>query len=383
MLSTILSLNPYWSIVNHIKPKNSFFIMNGVYSDKNILGMIAKGDIRSSGIEKRVQSSSLDLTLGKKGWIMKGSATPLRGETMQTFLDRFAEEEISLKKSFTLERHIFYVFELAEEFKIHEQLRISSNTKSSNGRIDLQSRLLSPGNPQYDLIQGAYTGKLYLEVISKSFVPVLRAGDPINQIRFAEGNPAVSDDELRTTSLITPILFDAAGNKLELQSEHLDNGLVFTVDLESDIVGYVAKDTNKKIDLQNTTTQKLHDYFTPISKPKDGRLSLVPGQFYLLSTRERIAIPPNYAGEMAPFDPKAGNLTVHYAGFFDAGFGYPNGNNGTLEVRVHSPAILQHGQRLGMIRFERMLSVPNTLYGKGSNYKVQQGVKPAKYFVVE
>ena len=119
----------------------------------------------------------------------------------------------------------------------------------------------------------------------------------------------------------------------------------------------------------------------------DGRVILKKDCFYILCTKERVAVPTTLSAEMRPFSQHVGELRAHYAGFFDPGFGHAaSGGQGTravLEVRSHDvPFLIEDGQTVCRLIYEQMTQIPEKIYGAGgigSNYQ-GQALKLSKHF---
>jgi dCTP deaminase len=201
----------------------------------------------------------------------------------------------------------------------------------------------------------------------------------LNQIRFRRGDARLDDAALAA--------LDAA-ERLVDRDAHIAGGLGFSVDLRpraGDIAGYRAKPHTGLIDLDRIGHYDPAEFWEPVTA-RNGRIILDPGAFYILVSREAVHVPPDYAAEMAPYLAMVGEFRVHYAGFFDPGFGHAaaggTGARGVLEVRCHeAPFALDHGQIVGRLVYERMAERPDILYGRdlGSNYQ-GQGLKLSKHF---
>lgn len=336
-----------------------------------------------------VQPASMDLIVGKRAWVMKGSVKPRKGESLREgVIAKYAIKELDLTKGVTLYRGKVYVVELQESLSISDQLLVvRSNSKSSSGRSDIQTRLITDGNPHYDFIKGPFQGKLYLEIISHSFNCFLKIGTSLNQIRFSYGNSTMTDEETRVHSLAQNLVYHNDGRAMKQEEITFDGGVVLSIDLESPIAAYRAKKTEKILDLQKTD-HNWKEFWEPLPTPKNKSLTIRPGDFYILTTKERVAIPAHLAAEVLQVDPKAGHFTSHYAGFFDPGFGTHAipplfGNTTTLEVRSHNrEEILMDGQRVCVLKCERMAALPDSVYGAGrkSNYTQQTGPQLGKHY---
>ncbi len=377
-------------------------ISNTTASDQDMLKLMRQSTINIPDAEilsdserwsKIIQPSGLDLRVGDKAWLMRGSSRPLNDETVESLIRLLAVEKFDLTQDTDLLRDSVYLVELQESVNINEYAHLRANPKSSSGRIDLLTRLVADNNHHYDSIHRKYEGKLYAEVVPSSFHCILRKGTSLNQLRYSLGNPVMSDDEIRSVLKSQPILYSKNG--LAIREAVIDNGLVLSVDLNGrytgnpNIIGYRAKkNIGLKINLQQEKQYPWTNFFDPLSPPEKGTLLLEPGNFYLLSTNEAVAIPPGFAGELAQFDPRVGHITSHYAGFFDPGFGYfhnekKQGNTATLEVRVHNkPEVIRDGQPICVLHLERMAQEAASPYGgkyRRSHYKRQIGVTYSKH----
>jgi dCTP deaminase len=279
-----------------------------------------------------------------------------------------------------LEKGCVYVVPLLERLALPAGLSAVANAKSSTGRLDLLTRTITDGGTEFDRIPPGHHGPLYAEICPRSFSVLVREGQRLNQIRFRDGRAELSDDDLR--ALHGEVGLVSGGEAV------IDDGLGFSVDLRpasGSLVGYRAKPHTGVIDLDRIGHYAPADFWEEVHST-DGRIILDPGAFYILVSREAVTIPPTHAAEMAPYMAMVGEFRVHYAGFFDPGFGWAPaggaGSRGVLEVRCHeAPFVLEHGQVVGRLVYERMAGVPGTLYGAGiaSNYQ-GQGLKLSKHF---
>ncbi len=343
--------------------------------------MLAEGWIRTDTpfATGQVQPASLDLRLGNEAFRVRASFLPGRGARMADRLADFEMHRIDLAGGAVLEKGCVYVVPLAESLDLPAAMSAVANAKSSTGRLDLFTRLITDRGTEFDRIEAGYTGPLYAEISPRSFSVLVRPGMRLNQIRFRRGSAVLDDDAL--------IALDQR-DRLVNGEAHIAGGLAFSVDLEpreAGVVGYRAKPHAGLIDLDLIDHYDLSDYWESVTA-RDGRIILDPGAFYILVSREAVHVPPDYAAEMAPYLAMVGEFRVHYAGFFDPGFGHAGaggtGSRGVLEVRCHeAPFALDHGQIVGRLVYERMAERPNMLYGRemGSNYQ-GQGLKLSKHF---
>ena len=347
----------------------------------------------------QVQPASIDLRLGDYAYPVDTSFLPGKGmkvlDKMKQLDDRFADFKIDLRNGAVLEKGRVYVIPLLEAIDLRSDVAAFANPKSSTGRLDILTRLIADETTSFDQVSEGYKGELYIEVAPRSFSVVVKTGTRLNQLRFrrsSRGSEAKSMSGADWKKLLDE-------GQIVNSSDHETNArsirtgmLPFTVDLkgsgkENDIIGYRAKKHTKRIDLEKRDYDPL-DFWEPIRFHKTSSLILDPDEFYILMTKEAIAVPPEYAAEMLPYDTRAGEFRVHYAGFFDPGFGWnaelnkAGSSRGVLEVRSHEvPFLLEHGQTVGWLRYERMAAKPELLYGQDLNSNYQgQSLKLAKQF---
>ncbi|WP_238370641.1 2'-deoxycytidine 5'-triphosphate deaminase [Heliomarina baculiformis] len=355
--------------------------MTGVCPNQTIETMIATGAIKADPpvIPAQVQPASLDLRLGTVAYRVRASFLAGRGKSVTERLEEFEMHRIDLSDGAVLEKGCVYLVPLMESLALSDDIQAVANAKSSTGRLDLLTRTITDGGTEFDRIPSGYNGPLYAEICPRSFSVLVRPGMRLNQIRFRSGQAVLSDSELTALHEKTPLVDGPAVIK---------EGLGFSVDLalkDTTLVGYRAKPHTGVIDLDRIGEYDPREYWEEVHTDK-GRIILDPGAFYILVSREAVHIPPEYAAEMAPYLAMVGEFRVHYAGFFDPGFGHDaaggSGSRGVLEVRCHeAPFVLEHGQVVGRLVYERMADLPTQLYGAGiaSNYQ-GQGLKLSKHF---
>jgi dCTP deaminase len=362
----------------------------GVLSSRQIQAMAETGAIRAATplAHGQIQPASLDLRLGAKAYRVRASFLPGNGRSVGDILSALAYDEMPLEGSGAiLERGCVYVVPLIESLALSPDVSGAANPKSSTGRLDIFTRLITDRGERFDEVEPGYEGPLYAEVSPRSFSVRARMGSRLNQLRFragaGQGGFALSDADLADLHRQFPLV-DGGLN--------LRDGVVLRVALGSEalggVVGYRAQKHSDVIDVDCVGAYRIDDYWDRLPA-RDGRLILDPGDFYILASCERLAIPPGLAAEMAPMDAAIGEFRVHYAGFFDPGFGAgPDGKPGAravLEVRSREvPFILEDGQYIGRLVYERMAEAPEALYGEagGSNYQ-GQGLKLSKHFCAE
>jgi dCTP deaminase len=354
----------------------------GVLPAQAIRRMLAAGAITCDLplAEGQVQPASLDLRLGARAWRMRASFLPGAGARVADRLADLRMHEMDLSGGAVLERGCVYLVPLVEGLALPPGISAVANAKSSTGRLDVLTRLVADHGTEFDRVPEGYTGPLWAEICPRSFSILVRPGQRLNQIRFRNGAAVLSDPELSALHARAPLVGGAGVVPVIAQ------GLGFSVDLRlAGAVGYRAKPHAGVVDLDGIGTHDPAEYWEPLAAPQ-GRLILDPGAFYILVSREAVTIPPDHAAEMAPYLAMVGEFRVHYAGFFDPGFGHADaggaGARGVLEVRCHeAPFVLEHGQIVGRLVYERMSAVPETLYGQGIASTYQgQGLKLAKQF---
>ena len=373
-------------------------VYTGILPCQKISEMVAGGEIAPLGIlsdilPDQVQPASIDLRLGDYAYPIDASFLPGKGARV---LDKMGELDadfqrfgMDLTQGAVLEKGRVYVVPLLESIRLKSEVAAFANPKSSTGRLDILTRLIADEATLFDQVGEGYQGQLYLEVAPRSFSVVVRTGTRLNQLRFRRTRgeaprPITSTDwrQLLSEGQIsdTAELSDRTGY------------LPFSIDLvgsgeDGCLIGWRAKKHAKRIDLDKRDYDPL-DFWEPIRFHRKPALVLDPDEFYILMTKEPIAVPPDFAAEMLPYDTRAGEFRVHYAGFFDPGFGWDpstkkaGSSRGVLEVRSHEvPFVLEDGQRVGWLRYERMAERPHILYGRdlGSHYQGQD-LKLAKQF---
>ncbi|MEL7166140.1 MAG: 2'-deoxycytidine 5'-triphosphate deaminase [Pseudomonadota bacterium] len=355
--------------------------MTGVLSDSGIEDLIASGALaaRSPILPEQIQPASLDLRLGQVAYRVRASFLAGHGRRVSDRLAEFEMHRVDLTDGAVLEKGCVYVVPLMERLALPDDIQAVANAKSSTGRLDLLTRTITDGGTEFDRIPQGYAGPLYAEICPRSFSVLVRPGMRLNQIRFRAGQAVLSDSDLAALHRTSPLVDGHAV---------IDDGLGFSVDLnlpDSTLVGYRAKPHTGVIDLDRIGHYDPREFWENVHS-SDGHIILDPGAFYILVSREAVHIPPDYAAEMAPYLAMVGEFRVHYAGFFDPGFGHDaaggTGSRGVLEVRCHeAPFVLEHGQIVGRLIYEKMAARPAQLYGAdiASNYQ-GQGLKLSKHF---
>jgi dCTP deaminase len=353
----------------------------GVIPSQMIETMVVQGQISISEPlqDDQVQPASLDLRLGHTAYRVRASFLAGQMSTVAERLREFEMHRMDLSEGAVLEKGCVYLVPLMEALDLPPEIEAIANAKSSTGRLDLLTRTITDNGKEFDRIVKGYSGPLYAEICPRSFSVLVRPGMRLNQIRFRIGHAMLDDGALTDLHAQTPLVSGEAVIK---------DGLGFSVDLSASrngLVGYRAKPHTGVIDLGKISAYDPADFWEEI-RTHDQKIILDPGAFYILVSEEAVTIPPEYAAEMAPYLAMVGEFRVHYAGFFDPGFGHAaangQGSRGVLEVRCHeAPFVLEHGQVVGRLVYEAMLETPSQLYGReiASNYQ-GQGLKLSKHF---
>ena len=380
--------NLFPELEKDLKPYTADFT-TGILPYQDIVKLVSGGRINAvTPVEDaQIQPASLDLRLGATAWRVRASFLPGKGIPVSNKIDRLMMHQIDLTQPTVFEKGRVYIAELMEELRLPADISGKSNPKSSTGRLDIFTRLIADGGTEFESVPEGYRGKLYLEIVPRTFSVLARQGARLNQMRFVRGNPPPSDQKLDELNTLDAIVYSDVDSPM---TAIVNDGLWISVDLEGDasngVVGYRAKQHAPLIDLSRINHYEARDFWEPLQSEAHRSLVLNPDDFYILMSRERIRIPPSFAASMVPYDPSVGEFRIHYAGFFDPGFGYGNndvnGARAVLEVRSHEvPFLIEHGQGVGRLIYERLLGKPERLYGVniGSNYQAQ-GLKLSKQF---
>lgn len=356
----------------------------GILPDHEIAALFANGALASGRAldPDQIQPASLDLRLGTKAYRVRASFLPGKAHKVEDKLAALKLHEIDLTQGAVLETGCVYIVPLLETLALPPGIAASANPKSSTGRLDIFTRVMTDNGQEFDKIPAGYTGPLYMEVSPRTFPIVVRTGSRLSQIRFRRGLALLGEPEL--------VRLHEAETLVASETPSISGGGIgVSIDLMGGVdglVGYRGKHHSALIDVDKRAAHDALDFWEPLYNRGDASLILDPDEFYILVSREAVHVPPDYASEMTPFDPLVGEFRVHYAGFFDPGFGHSaaggTGSRAVLEVRSHEvPFILEHGQVVGRLVFEHMLSRPKALYGADlkSNYQAQ-GLKLSKHF---
>ena len=358
----------------------------GILPDRMIGALAAAGGIlpESEFVPGQIQPASLDLRLGEIAYRVRASFLP-GSTTVAQRIDELKLHEFALTDGAVLETGCVYIVPLLESLALPDDIAAAANPKSSTGRLDVFTRVIADETRGFDRIEAGYHGPLYAEISPRTFPVLVREGSRLSQIRFRHGHALLDAGALR--------VLHKRERLVDADDADVGEGVAVGVDLSGNlagdgkgVVGYRAKRHTGLIDVERRAGYSVLDYWEPMTARPDKSLILDPNEFYILASKEAVQVPPDYAAEMVPFDPLVGEFRVHYAGFFDPGFGYAGaggkGARAVLEVRSREvPFILEHGQIVGRLVYEKMLARPDTLYGQGigSNYQAQS-LKLSKHF---
>jgi dCTP deaminase len=361
----------------------------GILPDRMIAALAAAGGIEAAHpfAPDQIQPASLDLRLGAIAYRVRASFLPGPGTPVGRRIAELKLHEFALTEGAVLETGCVYIVPLIERLALPADISAATNPKSSTGRLDVFTRVIADETRGFDRVAGGYHGPLYAEISPKTFPVLVRQGSRLSQIRFRHGDASLDSGALRA--------LHARERLVDRAEAVMGDGVAVSVDLSGNgarndngggIVGYRAKRHTAVVEVERRVAYEIADFWEPISARADRSLILDPDEFYILASTEAVQVPPDYAAEMVPFDPLVGEFRVHYAGFFDPGFGYAGagglGARAVLEVRSREvPFILEHGQIVGRLVYEKMLARPDQLYGSGigSNYQAQ-GLKLSKHF---
>lgn len=352
----------------------------GILPSQAIEGLISSGRISAPAPlhEEQIQPASIDLRLGPVAYRVRASFLPGRNSTVERKMKELEISQVDLTKPTVFERGSVFIIPLVERMSLPTDIGGKANPKSTTGRLDIFARLITDYGTEFDWVPKGYSGCLYAEIVSRTFSVTVREGTRLNQIRFIRGNPPSTDNMLIELDQKESLVYGGEDSPIEA---NIDRGLRVSVDLDGsgqDVIAYRAKTNAPPIDLNRSKFYDPAEFWDEIRPRKTKTMILDPGDFYLLASREKVRVPPSFAAEMVPFDPSLGELRVHYAGFFDPGFGYGlsdiPGTRAVLEVRAHEvPVLMEDGQVIGRLVYSRMMGTPAKIYGSsiGSSYQRQ------------
>jgi dCTP deaminase len=353
----------------------------GILPSQEISNLIARGNVIATPAinPDHIQPASLDLRLGDMAHRVRASFLAGPNSTVEAKIKDLRMARVDLTGASVLEKDCVYIIPLLEELNLPENISGKANPKSTTGRLDIFTRLITDYGTAFDCVPAGYRGKLYAEVVSRTFTVAIRAGMRLSQLRFVQGSARSSDRTIKGLDREEPLVYmdeDSPGKA------RIERGLRITVNLEGaeagEIIAYKAKRYAPAIELDKIDFYPTEEFWEVRHQNANKNLILEPGDFYILASRERVSVPPEYAAEMVPFDPSDGEFRIHYAGFFDPGFGYGfsdiKGTRAVLEVRAHEvPFLMEHGQLVGRLNYMPLLCRPDKIYGTniGSSYQHQ------------
>ena len=367
----------------------------GVLPSQRIEALVRSGFIAAPAgrqiSPKQIQPASIDLRLGPVAYRVRASFLPGEHTKVSTRVEDLRMHEIDLSRPAVLEKGCVYIVPLMEELYLPDAISGKANPKSTTGRLDIFTRLITDYGAEFERVKAKYRGKLYIEIVPRTFSILVHEGTKLNQLRFSDlaagGGVIPSDAKLDKLDREKTLVYSQ--DDMPWQAK-ISQGLRISIDLEGnnglDVIGYKAKTHAPLIDLDKIHHYDISDFWEPIRRPKTKSIILNPDDFYILVSKEKVRVPPEFAAEMVAYDPSVGEFRIHYAGFFDPGFGYGNddikGTHAVLEVRSHGvPFILEDGQMVGRLIYERLLTAPEKVYGTGIGSSYQcQGLSLSKQF---
>jgi len=350
---------------------------------RNLIGsghIVPRKDLKAPISEDQIQPASIDLRLGEVAYRVRASFLPGRSFTVEKKIQDLKMSEVDLTRPAVFEKNCVYIVPLAEELFLPEEISAKCNPKSTTGRLDIFTRLITDYGEDFEWVRNGYRGPLYAEVVPRTFSVVLSAGMKLSQMRFLLGDPSSDDRSLRALDRQHGLVYLSEDNRAEAE---IEEGLWIRVSTQSDspadVVAYKARHNAPVIDLSKVNYYEPDDFWELIYPPRTGSLILDPGAFYIIASKERVRVPPQFAAEMVALETSVGEFRIHYAGFFDPGFGFGlnddiKGTRAVLEVRAHEvPFQIEDGQAVGRLYYMHLLSVPDKVYGAkiGSSYQGQ------------
>ena len=369
--------------------KQSILHTTGVLPSQIISQLAEKGYIRADVAitDAQIQPASIDLRLGPKAYRAQASFLPGPRSGVMNKLQEWLIAEIDITTPTVFERGCVYIVPLMESMNLPSDIGAKTNPKSTAGRLDIFTRLITDGAIEFEQVPNGYKGGLYAEIVPRTFPIVLTQGDCLNQLRFSRGKPPSLDSRLQKLDEEEILVYEEGDRPGEAS---IRDGLRLSINLQGtsddEVIGYRAKKHAPAIDFRKINQYEPTDFWELIQNPKNNSLILNPDDFYILGSKEKIRVPPHYAAEMVAYDSSIGEFRIHYAGFFDPGFGYGQsdikGTHAVLEVRSHDvPFIIEDGQTVGRLIYERLMAPSEKVYGVniGSSYQCQ-GLSLSKQF---
>jgi dCTP deaminase len=361
----------------------------GILPSQAIRQLLQSERVRSSAeiSEEQVQPASIDLRLGSVAYRVRASFLPGPRSTVQERIAGLQIARVDLSDGAVFERGCVYIVPLMETLALPYDVEARANPKSTTGRLDIFMRLITDYGNEFERVARGYRGPLYAEIVSRTFTVHVREGLRLNQIRFIRGSPPSHDGTLVELDERETLLYEDEDSPAKARIDRgLRVGVKLAAESDTEIVAYKARKNAPSIDLAQKNHYNPQEFWEDVYSNSSRSLVLDPGDFYLLASDKKVRIPPDHAAEMVPYDPSIGEFRVHYAGFFDPGFGYGLsdilGTLAVLEVRAHEvPIMIEHGQEVARLIYSPMIARPDKIYGKdiGSSYQ-QQGLSLSKQF---
>ena len=363
----------------------------GIFPSQDIRELIRAGGVSATSAitPEQVQPASLDLRLGPVAYRVRASFLPGKRCTVSKRIEAHMMAELDLSKPVIMEKGCIFIVPLMESLALPDTVSAKANPKSTTGRLDVFTRLITDYAHEFEWVAEGYTGPLFVEIVPRTFTIAVRAGMRLNQLRFLKKKvSAATDTAVKRLHEDEPLVWSGDGDP---GTANIDRGLTISVDLDSTrdsrTTAYRARRNAPLIDLARINHYPPAAFWDAIRTDETKQLILDPGEFYILASKESVSVPPHYAAEMVPFDPTIGEYRIHYAGFFDPGFGYGikgevKGTPAVLEVRAHEvPFVIEDGQMVGRLLYSKLLTRPDKIYGGkiGSSYQ-GQGLALSKQF---
>ena len=364
-------------------------LSTGVLPCQHIWGLIRNEQITAAEpfADDQVQPASLDLRLGAVAHRLQASFLPGAYAKVESKLEALSTARLDLSSPTVLEKGCVYLVPLQESLRLPDGVWAKANPKSTTGRLDVFTRLITDYGSEFERVRGGYSGPLFAEIVPRTFSVIVGQGARLSQMRFVRGKPRPSDRLHERLDEAENLIYVDQDSRVRAD---IEEGVKLSVNLKGEhpheIVAYRGKTNTPLIDIRKVDHYDTTEFWDPITSPRDGHLILTPGDFYILGSRQRVRVPRDVAAEMKPFDPSVGEFRIHYAGFFDPGFGYGDsdiaGTRAVLEVRAHEvPFMIEHDQVVSRLVYSRLLEVPEKIYGAsiGSSYQ-RQGLALSKQF---
>ncbi len=363
----------------------------GIFPSQDIRDLIKAGGVTATSAitPEQVQPASLDLRLGPLAYRVRASFLPGKRCTVSKRIEAHKMAELDLSKPVIMEKGCIFIVPLMESLALPDSVSAKANPKSTTGRLDVFTRLITDYAHEFEWVAEGYTGPLFVEIVPRTFTIAVSAGMRLNQLRFLKKKvSAATDSAVKRLHEDEPLVWSGDGDP---GTANIDRGLTISVDLDSTRdsrpTAYRARRNAPLIDLARINHYPPAEFWDAIRTDETKQLILDPGEFYILASKESVSVPPDYAAEMVPFDPTIGEYRIHYAGFFDPGFGYGvngevKGTPAVLEVRAHEvPFVIEDGQMVGRLLYSKLLTRPDKIYGGkiGSSYQ-GQGLALSKQF---